>query len=352
MPVTRTVKVDPQHPDPAVIEEAAELIRRGGLVAFPTETVYGLGADALNPQAVRALFEAKGRPPNDPVIVHIAERSWLSRVAVEVPEVAQRLAERFWPGPLTLILPKGPQVPEIVTAGFPTVAVRLPSHPVALALIRAADTPIAAPSANRFGHTSPTTAEHVKADLDGKIDLILDGGPSWIGVESTVLDLSTPRPLILRPGGVPREALEPVLGPVEVAERTVEEGQAAPSPGLLARHYSPRANLILVVGPKGAATDYIARRARALAQEGRRVGILATEEDQQAYPPEGFDVELLGREDDPAAVARNLYTALRALDGLGAEIILCRDLGTQGLLLAVHDRLVRAASQVVVLSEE
>jgi L-threonylcarbamoyladenylate synthase len=351
MVVTRVLRVDPHNPEPAAIEEAAKLIREGRLVAFPTETVYGLGADALNPEAVHSLFEAKGRPANDPVIVHIADPLWLTRVAAEVPEVAARLAERFWPGPLTLILPKAPLVPDVVTAGLPSVAVRVPAHPVALALLRAADTPIAAPSANRFGHTSPTTAEHVMADLGGKIDLILDGGPSWIGVESTVLDLSQPEPAILRPGGVPMEALEEVLGPLRVAGKVLEDGQAAPSPGMLARHYSPRANLILVVGPREAALEYIERRARELSIQGVKVGILATLEDAQALKTEA-EVESLGTGQDPSAVAQRLYMALRALDGRAVQVIFARDLGTHGLLLAVHDRLTRAATQVVVLSEE
>lgn len=352
MVVTRILKVDPQHPAPDVIEEAARLIRQGRLVAFPTETVYGLGADALNPEAVLALFEAKGRPPNDPVIVHIAELTWLARVAAQIPRIAEELAERFWPGPLTLILPKAATVPDLVTAGLPTVAVRVPAHPVALALIRAADTPVAAPSANLFGHTSPTTAEHVRADLDGKIDLILDGGPSWIGVESTVLDLSAPQPVILRPGGVPREALEEVLGSLEIARRAMKGDQAAKSPGLLARHYSPRANLVLLVGPREAALEYMARRATELTAQGRRVGLLVTLEDAKDLKVEGVDVELLGTAEDPEAIARGLYRALRSLDSRGVEVILARDMGTRGILLAVHDRLSRAAAQVVVLSEE
>jgi L-threonylcarbamoyladenylate synthase len=239
--------VDARDPDPRLIAEAAAIIRAGGLVAFPTETVYGLGADGLNPAAVARIFEAKERPSTDPLILHIAEPETLLQLVREAPPVALELARRFWPGPLTLVLPKQPGVPDIVTAGLATVAVRMPAHPVALALIRAARTPIAAPSANRFGRTSPTTARHVQDDLGDRIDLILDAGPTPIGVESTVLDLTRPVPTILRPGGLPREALEGLLGPVAVQTHLAEGPM--PSPGLLPKHYAPRAPMILVIGP-------------------------------------------------------------------------------------------------------
>ncbi len=352
MTITRVIKVDPRSPDPQAVAEAARLIRTGGLVAFPTETVYGLGADALNAEAVRRLFQAKGRPPNDPVIVHLADEGWLTCVASHVPPMAFRLARRFWPGPLTLILPKAASVPDMVTAGLPTVAVRVPSHPVALALIRAADTPVAAPSANLFGHTSPTTAEHVLADLEGKIDLILDGGATWIGVESTVLDLTGDQPQILRPGGVPREALMELLGEVKVARKRIAEGQPAVSPGLLERHYSPRARLILVIGPREAALQYMLLRIEELTKEGSKVGVLVPEEDLSHFEGRASAVQSLGPAHDAAAVARALYSSLRALDGRRVDVIFTRDLGTEGLFLAVHDRLTRAASQTVLLTEE
>ena len=229
---TEVLPVDPQHPQPERIRQAARIIQEGGLVAFPTETVYGLGADALNAEAVRSIFTAKGRPAYDPIIVHVDERvisdpDLLTDVVTHVSSTASLLVRTFWPGALTLVLPKSDRVPDVVTADGPTVAIRCPGHPVAQALIRAAGCPIAAPSANRFSHTSPTTAQHVLDDLDGRLALILDGGPTSIGVESTVLDLSGDRPRLLRPGGVSLEALEAVLGPVEQRGDPSREGRAS-----------------------------------------------------------------------------------------------------------------------------
>src|SRR2546421_12942146 len=224
---TKVVRVDPFRPEVAIIEYAAELIQKGQLVVFPTETVYGLGADALQPQAIERIFTAKGRPFSDPLIVHIADRSILQTLVVDVPPTAHKLVEAFWPGPLTLIFPAGPNVPRLITAGLPTVAIRMPRHPIALALIRAVGSPIAAPSANRFMHISPTTAQHVLADLNGQVPLILDGGPCAVGVESTVLDLCSAVPTILRPGGLSLEALRTVLPEVQLATRhNVARGNA------------------------------------------------------------------------------------------------------------------------------
>src|SRR5947209_5623155 len=212
---TEVVKVNPIHPDESVIEHAAGLLKAGQIVVFPTETVYGLGGDAFQPAVLERIFAAKGRPFSDPLIVHIADESALELLTATVPEQAERLAQKFWPGPLTLILPRGPRVPRMVTAGLETVAIRMPRHPVALALIRALASPIAAPSANRFMHVSPTTAQHALADLAGRVPVILDGGPCQVGVESTVLDLCSEQPTILRPGGVSLEALRSVLPDVQ-----------------------------------------------------------------------------------------------------------------------------------------
>src|SRR6266571_9158934 len=241
MPRTEVVKVDPIYPDKPIIERAAALLRKGEVVVFPTETVYGLGADAFQVQAVERIFAAKRRPFHDPLIVHIAEESALELLTSAIPDSAKRLAEAFWPGPLTLILPRSPQVPGLVTAGLETVAVRMPRHPVALALIRAAASPIAAPSANRFMHVSPTTAQHTLADLDGRVPLILDGGPCAVGVESTVLDLCSAVPTILRPGGVSLEALRTVLPEVQPPSQLVDAvpTNAPQSPGQLLTHYAP-----------------------------------------------------------------------------------------------------------------
>jgi len=347
---TQVVPVRSDDPEPEVIAQAARVIRRGGLVAFPTETVYGLGADALNPAAVARIFAAKGRPAHDPIIVHLAGPADLPLVAQEVPEVARRLAKTFWPGPLTLVLPRAEAVPPTVTAGRDTVAARCPNHPVALALIRAAETPIAAPSANRFGGPSPTTAQHVLDDLAGQVELILDAGPTPIGVESTVLDLTRAVPTILRPGGLPREALEAVLGPVAVLERVKAPETGLPSPGLLPRHYAPRAELHLFIGPLQAVREAMRREAQAQVADGRRVGILVADEDVVAFAGLDLVVEAVGPAEDLSAVAHRLFGALRALDASGVEVILARDFGSHGLGLAVRDRLRRAASKVVEIS--
>jgi len=345
---THVLRVDPDQPAAEAIGRAAEVIRRGGLVAFPTETVYGLGADALNPDAVARIFSAKGRPAHDPLIVHVAEAADLSRVARAVPEMAQRLAAHFWPGPLTLVLPRADIVPLIVTAGGPTVAVRCPAHPVALALIRAAATPIAAPSANRFGEPSPTTAQHVLDDLAGRFDLLLDGGPTAVGVESTVLDLTRDPPTILRPGGVTREALEVELGRVATLEREAREAGALASPGLLDRHYAPRAELWLFTGPRERVLAAMRQYAREAAQVGRRVAALVADEDLAALADAPLTLQSVGPAADLALVARNLFAALRNLDMQGVDVILARDFGRRGLGLAVHDRLTRAAAGRVI----
>lgn len=348
--MTLVVPVDPQHPDPEAIARAAEILRRGGLVAFPTETVYGLGADGLNPDALTRLFQAKGRPATDPVILHIADLEALPQLAREIPSAAWMLARRFWPGPLTLVLPKQPLVPDQVTAGLPTVAIRMPAHPVALALIRAARVPIAAPSANRFGHTSPTTAQHVLEDLEGRIDLILDAGPTAIGVESTVLDLTRPVPTILRPGGLPREALEAAIGPVAVFDRSI--AGPAPAPGMSPKHYAPRAEMVILIGPGEWFRPLLRELATRYLQEGYRVGMLIAEEDRSTVEDLSVEIAVLGSERDLEGIARRLYPAIRELDARGLDLILARDFGIQGLGLAIRDRLIRAAGGRVMRAED
>jgi L-threonylcarbamoyladenylate synthase len=264
----------------------------------------------------------------------------------EAPPVALELARRFWPGPLTLVLPKQPGVPDIVTAGLATVAVRMPAHPVALALIRAARTPIAAPSANRFGRTSPTTARHVQDDLGDRIDLILDAGPTPIGVESTVLDLTRPVPTILRPGGLPREALEGLLGPVAVQTHLAEGPM--PSPGLLPKHYAPRAPMILVIGPPPRMRATLRELVARYTAQGHRIGLLIAEEDRAETADLPAETLVLGAEGDLETVARQLYEGLRELDGRDLSLIIARDFGDQGLGLAVRDRLTRAAGGSII----
>ena len=342
---TERVVVDPQRPDPAVMARAGAVIRRGGLVAFPTETVYGLGANALDAAAVAGIFRAKGRPAHDPIIVHVADAGALPALVTAVPEVARRLTAAFWPGALTLVLPRTDRVPDVVTAGGPTVAVRCPDHPLAQALIRAAGTPIAAPSANRFSHTSPTTAQHVWDDLAGRIHMLLDGGPTPIGVESTVLDLSGPTPVLLRPGGVSLEELRAVVG--TVATRRAETPTShLPSPGLLDRHYAPRATLQLYAGdPQARMPDMQRAVADALAA-GRRVGVMAADEFVDAFRQPGVVVASLGALATPEVVARRLYAAMRTLDAEDVELIVAHEVPAAGLGLAINDRLRRAADIV------
>ncbi|MGC9396969.1 MAG: L-threonylcarbamoyladenylate synthase [Anaerolineae bacterium] len=345
---TLVLPVDPASPDPAAIRQAATVLRSGGLVAFPTETVYGLGANALDAEAVQGIFAAKGRPAYDPLIVHLAGTEALLDVVAEVPPLVEVLVTRFWPGPLTLVLPRGPRVPLAVTAGGPTVAVRVPAHPVALALIRAAGFPIAAPSANRFGHLSPTQATHVLDDLDGRIDVILDGGSTPVGVESTVLSLVTPVPTILRPGGVSREALVGALGQVDVAGRVFTAEDIVPSPGALPQHYAPRAKLTLYQGARGAVLRVMHATAAQLTAAGQRVGLLLAEGDATAFARLPVTIQSIEVDSELEGAARQLFTALRALDRAGVSTILARDFGARGLGLAIRDRLTRAAAGNVV----
>jgi L-threonylcarbamoyladenylate synthase len=340
MPQTLILSVSPDGEQESAIERAAALLREGKLVAFPTETVYGLGADATNPSAVATIFAAKERSASDPLIVHIADLERLSSVVAETPPLALQLAERFWPGPLTLVLPRAEAIPLNVTAGGPTVGVRMPASLVALMLIRAAGVPVAAPSANRFMRTSPTTAAHVLADLDGRIDCVLDGGPCAVGVESTVLDLTTTPPRILRPGAVTLEALREVAPEIE-GPATIEAGALARAPGQMERHYAPRTPLIVFAGQDESALAAIRAEAEAALAQGKRVGALLPDHEISALDGLDMRVESLGP--DPAAISRNLYAALRALDGGGLDLLLTHTYDDEGLGLALNDRLRRAA---------
>ncbi|BAF61009.1 putative translation factor [Pelotomaculum thermopropionicum SI] len=342
---TRYIKVNPAHPEAEAVREAGLILRGGGLVAFPTETVYGLGANALDGKAVARIFEAKGRPSDNPLIVHVAAAEEVGALVRGISDRARLLMEIFWPGPLTLVLPAGKAVPAGVTAGLDTVAVRMPDHPVAAALIRAAGVPVAAPSANISGRPSPTTAEHVLQDLNGRIEAILDGGPAGLGVESTVLDVTVPVPLILRPGGVTPEELREVLGTVEVDPSAAAGlGKAAGryrSPGMKYIHYAPRAPLVLIEGRP----DAVAAKIRELAGEqqaaGRRVGIL-TYADSGDFSSAGV-VVLAGQRGKPETVAAGLYAALRRFDELGVDLILAEGVEEGGVGLAVMNRLRKAA---------
>ena len=323
------IAVDPAAIDPGAIEEAARVLRAGGLVAFPTETVYGLGADALDARAVRAIFAAKGRPATNPLIVHVPGVAEARDVVRVWPARAAALAARFWPGPLTLVLPKRAIVPDEVTAGLDSVAVRAPAHPVARALLRAVGGPLAAPSANRATGVSPTTAAHVVASLGGRVDLVLDGGPAGVGIESTVLSLVDEPAVLLRPGGVSRAAIEAVIGPVALRDASVPDDTPRASPGLMGRHYAPRARLVLV--PRGDA-DLLRR---ALDGAPRAAALVHT-----IAPPQGADAIRLP--DDPIGYARGLYAALHALDAR-AELIVVERVPDDDAWHALRDRLARAS---------
>jgi L-threonylcarbamoyladenylate synthase len=330
---------------PSSIARAAECLRAGGLVAFPTETVYGLGVHALDAKAVRRLFEAKGRPANDPLIVHVASAAEVRALITAMPAAAETLAARFWPGPLTLVLPKSPRVPAEVTADLDTVAIRMPAHPVARALLEAAQVPVAAPSANLFSRPSPTRAAHVLQDLEGRIDLVIDGGPTAVGLESTVLDLTIDPPVVLRPGAVTVEMLRALLPGVRM--RGANEGTGR-SPGLLSKHYAPRAPLILVTGNADDALGALVERARREASEGKRIGVLVMREDVDMFGQFPVTVSELGSSGDLAGVAARFYAALREIDEAGVDLILAREpAGDEGLGRALRDRLRRAASEEI-----
>jgi L-threonylcarbamoyladenylate synthase len=346
--VTEVIAVDPVSPDAAAVARAAAVIATGGLVAFPTETVYGLGAHALDRVAVQRLFAAKGRPASDPLIVHVASLDQALPLLASVPPAARELAARFWPGPLTLVMPRSARVPDEVTAGLQTVAVRVPSHPVARALLAAAAVPIAAPSANLFSRPSPTSAAHVMEDLDGLVDIVLDAGPTSVGVESTVVDLTRQPPVVLRPGAITLAMLRDLLPSVSaLAPVALPPDSAMPSPGLLERHYSPRAPLTLYEGHSDEVLDRVIEEVRRARDAGRTVGVLASREDCGRLPSNdpGLHVVDVGSASDPPAVASRLYGALRELDRAGVDLILARGFpASDGLGTAIQDRLRRAAA--------
>ncbi len=350
MKQTVVFKVNPEKPEEEKILATAAIIKTGGLVAFPTETVYGLGADALNVNAVLALFAAKKRPLDNPPIVHVANASDVYKLAEEVSAKAELLMKQFWPGPLTLVFKRYPTVPDVTTAGLETVAVRMPKHNVALALIRESGCPIAAPSANLAGKPSPTTAKHVFDDLNGRIDAILDGGPTSIGVESTVLDLSVDKPLLLRPGGTSLEALRKVIGEVKLHPFITTEAELPPeearSPGMRHKHYAPKAQVILVEGVVPAVMRKVKELTSTCWMQNMRVGVLATDETAWAY--EADVVKSLGSRRNLDAMAANLFRLLRDFDTENINIIIAESVPTEGLGLAVMNRLRKASGYNIV----
>ncbi|MEM0340400.1 MAG: L-threonylcarbamoyladenylate synthase [Acidilobaceae archaeon] len=354
---TKIFKVDPFDPDINVIRQAAYVIKRGGLVAFPTETVYGLGCNAFDANAARKVFEAKMRPPDNPLIVHIHDLEQLKLVAKDVPEEVYKLARRFWPGPLTLVLEKTPQVPSIVTGGLKTVAVRLPAHPVALKLIEEAETPIAAPSANISGRPSPTCGEHVIKDLKGRIDVIIDAGETLYGVESTILDVLHDPPRVLRLGAYPIEEIEKELNKKVVVPdfaKGLKEAETALAPGMKYRHYSPQTPLVLIEAQSYERleiyVDKILDFCFQLIKEGRRVAVLSSKETSKTYIEKGIPVVELGSRNNPYELAKNLYRALRSLDELRVDVVVAEGYEETGLKLTVMSRLRKASSQRIVVS--
>lgn len=337
-------KVSPEE-KAAALKKAGEIIREGGLVAFPTETVYGLGADALNAEASAKIYAAKGRPSDNPLIVHIHDVDQVYEIASEVPEAAKKVMEKFWPGPLTVILNKKSCVPDGTTGGLKTVAIRMPSHPFARDFIRESGRMIAAPSANTSGRPSPTLASHVYEDMQGRIPLILDGGAVGIGIESTIIDMSTDTPTILRPGYITKDMLEEVLPKVNidpaVTGRTMKKNVVAKAPGMKYRHYAPKADLTIIEGPLEKVVKEINKRAKEKSEAGYKVGVIGTEETVADY--KSGDVKCIGTRADESTIAANLFRILREFDDDQVDYIYSESFDTAGIGSAIMNRLLKAA---------
>ena len=342
-------KVDSRQPEEIVMEQAGKLIDAGELVAFPTETVYGLGGDALRPEAAAKIYAAKGRPSDNPLIVHIADFSDMERVAREVPEQAKKLADAFWPGPLTMIVWKSDAVPSATTGGMDTVAVRMPNHPVALELIRKSGCLIAAPSANTSGRPSPTEAKHVEEDLSGRIAMILAGGPVGIGIESTIIDLTEKQPMVLRPGYITPRMLSDVLGQEVVMDPGIiaeDDTRKPKAPGMKYKHYAPKADMVIVDGEEQAVAVKINELTRQRHTEGKKVAVIATEETKERYDA---DVVLcIGKRSDEDAIAQHLYQILRECDDLDVGEIYSESFQTPRIGQAIMIRLLKAAGHTVI----
>ena len=345
---TEIVKIDEEQIDQEAIARAGEILKRGGLVAFPTETVYGLGGDALNENSSRLIYAAKGRPSDNPLIVHITNMEALKKIVTEIPPAARKLAERYWPGPLTMIFHKSSAVPLATTGGLDTVAVRMPSHKTARAMIDAAGGYIAAPSANRSGRPSPTVARYVIEDLDGLVDMIIDGGEVNIGLESTIIDLTGEVPTILRPGYVTQDMLTETLGLVDV-DRTILDAnsrQAPKAPGMKYRHYAPKANLTIVSGEAGAVIERINALTQEHQQKGEKVGIICTDESRSQYV--GDVIKSTGSRQDEDSIAQHLYAILRDFDDMDVDVIFSESFATPRIGHAIMNRLLKAAGHQVI----
>lgn len=345
---TKIVRLNEQQIDMQAIEEAGRIIREGGLVAFPTETVYGLGGDALNASSSGKIYAAKGRPSDNPLIIHIADMEDLSGIVKEIPEAAYKLAEKFWPGPLTMIFKKAECVPFETTGGLSTVAVRMPSDQIARALIKASGGYVAAPSANLSGRPSPTLARYVIQDMDGRIDMILDGGEADIGLESTIIDLTGEEPMILRPGYVTEEMLKNTIGKITV-DRTIIEGnskQAPKAPGMKYRHYAPKGSLTIVEGSPEEVAEYIGRQLSECAKQGRKTGVIATDETVEKYSADS--VKSAGSRTDEEQIARHLFRILREFDDEEIEVMYAESFESKGVGQAIMNRLLKAAGHQII----
>ena len=340
---TILLAVDREHPDESVIRQEGEILKNGGLVAFPTETVYGLGGDGLNAESSEKIYAAKGRPSDNPLIIHIADMESLSRIVKEIPEKARKMAEKFWPGPLTMILKKSDAVPYETTGGLDSVAVRMPSHPVALALIRHGGGYIAAPSANTSGRPSPTSASHVAEDLTGKVDMILDGGDVGIGLESTIVDFTEEIPVILRPGYIDQKMAEDVIGPVRMDRGLLitDENIKPKAPGMKYRHYAPKAGLTIVEGSTERVIRTINEKSRELQSKGKRVGVIGTDETVGYY--EAQVIKSIGARQDEESIARHLFGLLREFDQEQVDYIFSEAFDTPRMGQAIMNRLLKAA---------
>lgn len=345
--IIRKLTDSPEDED--IYQQAAQIICRGGLVAFPTETVYGLGADGMSEDAARKIYAAKGRPTDNPLILHIADRKDLERITDKVTEDADKLMTCFWPGPLTLIFEKRKEVPYGITGGLETVAVRMPSHPAIRELIRRSGTAIAAPSANTSGRPSPTMAEHVWEDMAGRIDMLIDGGSVGIGLESTIVDMTVDPPMLLRPGYITVPMLKRVIGRLQIDPSLMEEaapGVKPKAPGMKYRHYAPRAELTIVEGELDKAAEEIERLAEEKRRQGYRTGIIATEETRKFY--HGEDVRIIGTRQDEETIARHLFAVLREFDELGTQYIFSEAFSQQDLGQAIMNRLLKAAGHQII----
>lgn len=342
---TKLVKVTGTEKE--ILREAGKILQEGGLVAFPTETVYGLGGDALNPLSSQKIYAAKGRPSDNPLIVHISRWEDISAIVSFIPEEAKKLADKFWPGPLTMVLPKSERVPYETTGGLDTVAVRMPDNPVALALIEAAGGYVAAPSANRSGKPSPTLAKYVMEDMEGRIDMILDGGALGIGLESTIVDLTGKTPEILRPGYITREMLEKVLGKVDtdITILSADSKEPPKAPGMKYRHYAPAGELTIVSGDRQKVAEWINCRLGEAAKMGKRTGVICTEDTKMFYTADF--VKSAGKREDEAQIARELYRILREFDDEKVEIMYAEAFDTAGMGQAIMNRLLKAAGHRV-----